>query len=292
MYDALRARIWNFARGGLALDEPRLMGIVNVTPDSFYAGSRHAAVDAALNHAEKLIGDGADILDIGGESTRPGAQPVEAGDELARVLPVVRAIVQRWPDLPVSVDTVKAEVAEAVLDAGAAIINDVSAFRLDARMPRVCAAAGAGVVLMHSRGTVQDMASYTQAQYSDVVADVVEELDRAATLGLEAGVSAEHIVLDPGLGFAKRTDHSIALLAQLQRIRELGYPVLVGPSRKRFVGELSGTSAPEDRLEGTIGACVAALWQGARIFRVHDVLPVRRALLIADTILREVPCQD
>lgn len=288
MYEALRARIWNFARGGLFLDVPRVMGIVNLTPDSFYSGSRHAGIDAALTHAEKLIAEGVDILDVGGESTRPGAQPVSVHEELERVVPVVRALVQRWPHVPVSVDTVKADVAAAALDAGAAIINDVAAFRLDPRMPQICASGGAGVVLMHSRGTVQDMASYTHATYSDIVGEVAADLDRAATVAIEAGVAPDNIVLDPGLGFAKRTEQSVALLAALQRITELGYPVLVGPSRKRFVGELSGVTGPEERLEGTIAACVAALWQGARIFRVHDVLPVRRALLAADAILREV----
>lgn len=287
MYDALRARIWNFARGGLPLDVPRVMGIVNVTPDSFYSGARHAALDAALIHADKLITEGADILDIGGESTRPGARPVDVHDELERVVPLIRAIVQRWPDVAISIDTVKAEVADAALNEGAVIINDVSAFRLDPRMPEVCARHNAGVVLMHSRGTVQDMASYAQADYGDVTGDVATGLAAAAEQALAAGSATSHIVLDPGLGFAKRTEHSIALLAHLDRITALGYPVLVGPSRKRFVGELSGATTPEERLEGTIGACVSALWQGARIFRVHDVLPVRRALLMADAILRE-----
>ncbi|MGH7469202.1 MAG: dihydropteroate synthase, partial [Longimicrobiales bacterium] len=176
-------------------------------------------------------------------------------------------------------------VARGALAEGAAIVNDVSALRLDARMAEVVADRGAGLVLMHSRGSVTEMASYDSARYgADPVGEMVDELGARAQQARAAGVPAQHIVLDPGLGFSKRTEHSVAAIAQLGRILALGYPVLLGPSRKRFVGELTGGLPAEGRLEGTIGACVAGLLHGARIFRVHDVAPVRRALLVADAV--------
>jgi len=277
--------VWMTARGGLSLSRPVIMGIVNVTPDSFWDGGRHAGVAAALAHAERLVAEGATVLDVGGESTRPGAQPVSAEEEIRRVVPVVRALAAHLPDVPVSVDTVKGEVARAVLAEGAAIINDVSGLRLDPDLGEAVAAAGAGLVLMHSRGTVAEMASYAVATYEgDVVeavrAELVEGLERAR----RAGIADAAVVLDPGLGFAKRTEHSVAVLAHLDRLLELGRPVLVGPSRKRFIGQLSGGLPAEERLEGTLAACVVALLAGARIFRVHDVRSVHRALDVAEAI--------
>ena len=271
---------WRTARKRLRLDRPVIAGILNVTPDSFWDGGRHTTVEAAVRHAEGLITAGADILDIGGESTRPGAVPVTVAEEIGRVVPVTEAVHRRWPDLPISVDTVKAEVARAALEAGASIVNDVSALRLDAALGGEIARAGAGVILMHSRGDVEHMARYELAEYgADPVADVRAELSEAVARARAAGIADDAIVVDPGLGFAKRTAHSLALLAGLGRLSELGCPVLVGPSRKRFIGDAAGTDLPVDaRLEGTIAACVIALLQGAAIFRVHDVAPVRRAL--------------
>jgi dihydropteroate synthase len=269
---------WRTARSDIALGQPVVAGILNVTPDSFWDGGRHTTVEAAVHHAEALLEEGAGILDIGGESTRPGAQPVTAAEEIARVLPVIAALRARWPDAPISVDTVKGEVARAALAAGASIINDVSGLRLDPTIASAVAEHGAGLILMHSRGATDTMASYDLAQYGgDVVA---ESLARAH----DAGVSEQAIVLDPGLGFAKRTPHSLIILAQLSRIVNLGFPVLVGPSRKRFIGETAGGLNAGQRLEGTIAACVLALMHGARLFRVHDVGPVRRALLLADAV--------
>ncbi|MBI4545361.1 MAG: dihydropteroate synthase [Gemmatimonadetes bacterium] len=281
-----RPESWRTARGTLLLDRPRILGVLNLTPDSFWQGGRHTGLDSAVAHAERLIEQGTDLIDIGGESTRPGAAPVSAAEETARVLPVVRELVRRWPDLLVSVDTVKAEVARAALAEGAAVINDVSGLRLDPRLGRAAAEAGAGLVLMHSRGTVETMASYELARYGadpvgDIVAELAESLERAGAGGVDPGA----VVLDPGLGFAKRTEHSIAVLARLDRLLELGRPVLVGPSRKRFVGELAGELPPAERLEGTIAACVAALFRGAHLFRVHDVRALRRALAVAEAIL-------
>ena len=280
-----RSAVWATARGELSLDRPRVMGILNVTPDSFWDGGRHAGVDAALRQAERLVAEGADLVDVGGESTRPGAEPVPADEERRRVVPVVEALVREWPELRISVDTVKADVARATLEAGAAVINDVSGFRLDPELPGVCADSGAGVALMHSRGPVDRMASYDMAAYGeDPVGEIVTELGEADARAVAAGIPAAAIVLDPGLGFSKRTAESVAALAALGRLRSLGRPLLLGPSRKRFVGELAGGLEAEDRLPGTIAACVLGLAGGARLFRVHDVAPVRRALAVAEAV--------
>ncbi|MBI4410756.1 MAG: dihydropteroate synthase [Gemmatimonadetes bacterium] len=293
-----RAAVWRTARAILSLESPRIIGILNVTPDSFWDGGRYTGVDAAVAHAERLLAEGVDLVDVGGESTRPGAQPVSAEEERRRVLPVLRELVRRFPDLLVSIDTVKADVAGAALAEGAAVINDVSGLRLDAGIAETVARAGAGVVLMHSRGAVERMASYELAVYGpDPVAEISRELGASLERARAAGIPDDAIVLDPGLGFSKRTEHSVAVIAGLHRLLALGRPVLLGPSRKRFVGELAAAQArardeapaaplpPEARLEGTIAACVAGLFRGARLFRVHDVDPVRRALAVADAIL-------
>ena len=280
-------RVWRTARGELDLERPRIMGIVNVTPDSFYDGGRLPTPDSAIAHALQLVKQGADIIDVGGESTRPGAQPVSAQEELARVLPVIRGVLSSLPEMIISIDTVKSEVARAALECGAAVLNDVSGLRLDRRIGSVAAESNAGLVLMHSRGSVAEMASYELAVYNgDAVAEVSGELGRAAAAAVELGVNSDHIVLDPGLGFSKRTEHSVALIARLAELQAHGHPILIGPSRKRFIGELSGGAPSADRLEGTIAACVAGLLQGARIFRVHDVKAVRRALDVAEAIRR------
>ncbi len=286
MSQAAAGYFWRTGRGILSLDKPCVMGILNVTPDSFYDGGRHSGEAAVLHQAGRMLEEGADIIDVGGESTRPGAQPVAAGEELKRVLPAVRDILRRWPDAVVSVDTVKSEVAAAVAAEGAAIINDVSGLRLDETLADIAAAQQLGLVLMHSRGSVAEMAHYGSADYgADAVGEIVAELRACAAHAQQRGVAAEQIVLDPGLGFSKRTEHSVAVLAQLRRVTALGFPVLVGPSRKRFIGELSGGLAPEQRLEGTLGAVVAARARGAAIFRVHDVAAARRALAVANAIL-------
>jgi dihydropteroate synthase len=244
-------------------------------------------VTAAVAHAAALIESGADIIDVGGESTRPGAAAVAPAEEIARVVPVIEAVTQRWPDAVLSADTVKSEVARAAIEAGAAIVNDVSGLRLDAELGAVVARSGAGLILMHSRGSVESMARYELAAYGDdVVTTVKKELAQSVAHARAAGVPEENIVIDPGLGFAKTTAHSLALLAGLDDITSLGHAVLIGPSRKRFVGDASGGVAPEERLEGTLAACVIALLKGARLFRVHDVAPVRRALLLTDAVRR------
>jgi dihydropteroate synthase len=283
-------RVWQTAGGPVVLDRSLIVGILNVTPDSFWSGSRASSVDAAAALAERMLDDGADLLDIGGESTRPGASLVESAEEIARVGPVVDRLARSWPGVPLSVDTTKSEVAAAVLDAGAWIINDVSGLRLDSRLAGVVARGRAGVVLMHSRGGVPEMATYEAANYGpDPVGEVVAELGRSVGRATVAGIAEAAIVVDPGLGFAKRTAHSIACLAGLDRLASLGRPVLVGPSRKRFVGELAAENGqdlpPGLRVEGTIAACVVARLRGASLFRFHDAREVRRALALADAIV-------
>jgi dihydropteroate synthase len=274
---------WRVRSRTVTIDRPIIVGILNVTPDSFSDGGRFDSLDRALAHADAMLAEGADAIDIGGESTRPqGAVAVNDEEERRRVVPVVREIRRRHADAILSVDTNKSVVAQAVLDEGADAINDVSALRLDRRIADVVAAERAGLVLMHSRGAVGEMATYAMATYDDdVVGDVVGELRVAVRQALDAGVERRAIVLDPGLGFSKRTEHSIALLRDLPRVLELGFDVMVGASRKRFVGDLSGEARPENRLAGTIGAHVAALARGARLFRVHDVRAHRQSLDVA-----------
>ena len=276
---------WKTARGSLSVARPLVVGILNVTPDSFFDGGRHAAPAEALARAERLIEDGAALLDVGAESTRPGATPVPAEIEISRLVPIIEALAKRWPDVHLSVDTMKADVARAALDAGASIINDVTGLRHDPALGSVVAEAGAGIVLMHSRGPAGRLADYELAEYGpDVTGVVIDELQQMRMRAEAAGIEADAVVLDPGLGFAKRTEHSAALLRELPRIVALGAPVLVGPSRKRFIGELSGGLPPEERLAGTIAACVVALAGGARLFRVHDAREVRRALDVAASL--------
>jgi dihydropteroate synthase len=278
---------WRVRGRTIALDRPVILGIVNVTPDSFSDGGSYLAPDAAVAHAERLVEEGADILDVGGESTRPqGAVAVTAAEERRRVMPVVRELRRRFPEVPVSVDTVKSETAAAALDEGASIINDVSAFRLDPALAGVCAEHGAGVVLMHSRGGVSEMGTYAHASYGDdVVGEVLGELRAAVDRARAAGVVDDAVVLDPGVGFSKRSAHSLAVLAELPRLAALGFPMLVGVSRKRLIGELTRVTEPARRVYGTVGANVAALARGARLFRVHDVRPSREALDVAWAVL-------
>jgi dihydropteroate synthase len=277
---------WTHAKGSLSLDRPRIMGILNVTPDSFSDGGQFATVADAVEHAQQLVALGADILDVGGESTRPqGARQITADEELKRVVPVIRALVAELPDTLISVDTNKSSVAMAALGAGAVIVNDVSGFRLDERMPEVCQAAKAGVVLMHSRGGVTDMASYSHAEYESVVDEVVRELADRVAVARAAGIAPASIAVDPGIGFAKRGSHSLSVLNQLARVVDLGFPVVVGVSRKRFIAELTDEPVPANRVAGTVAANVTALERGARIFRVHDVRPNRQALDVAWAIM-------
>jgi dihydropteroate synthase len=278
---------WRVRGRTLSTDRPLVMGIVNVTPDSFSDGGTLRSVDDAVARAEAMVAEGADILDVGGESTRPRAQGVDADEELRRVVPVVRELAHRFPDVPVSIDTVKSAVARAAIDAGARIVNDVSGLRLDPAMGPTCADRGVGVVLMHSRGTVQEMASYAHAEYDgDPMDAVLDELRERVDDALAQGIDERSIAVDPGIGFSKRSEHSLRVLASLERLAAWGYPVLVGVSRKRFVGELSGVEVASARVHGSVGAAIAAFERGARIVRVHDVAATRQALNVADAIRR------
>jgi dihydropteroate synthase len=276
---------WQTARGMIALDGPVLIGILNVTPDSFSDGGRFAAVESAVEQAERLLQDGAAILDVGGESTRPGrTSEVAAEEETRRVIPVIEALVRRHPHLILSIDTVKAAVARTALHAGAAIVNDVSALRLDPDLAAVVADTRAGVILMHSRGSMLEIASYTHADYAgSVVGEVVRELREGLSRAARAGVVPDAVVVDPGFGFSKTVEQNLVLLDQLAAVQALGRPVLVGPSRKRFLGAVTGLPL-EDRDRATATACALAYSRGARLFRVHDVAAAREALTLAQAV--------
>jgi dihydropteroate synthase len=261
----------------LELQFPAVMGIVNVTPDSFSDGGRFFAADAALEQALTLVREGASIVDIGGESTRPGSELVPADEELRRVLPVVEALAGSV-GVPISVDTMKAEVARRALAAGAAILNDVSALRFDDAMVDVVAESGAPVCLMHMQGMPKTMQD--DPRYDDVVDEVLAFLEDRMTFALERGVREEQIMLDPGIGFGKTVAHNLTLLDGLDRFTALGRPVLLGASRKRFIGAILG-SEPSGRTIGTVATTVIGYLAGAHVFRVHDVKPNFEALRVA-----------
>jgi dihydropteroate synthase len=262
------------------MDRFRVMGVVNVTPDSFSDGGEFLDPAAAIAHGRRLAADGADILDIGGESTRPGAAPVDAEEEVRRVLPVIEALADTGTQI--SIDTTKTEVAGRALDAGASIVNDVSAFRFAPELAGLVADAGADCCLMHMLGEPRTMQE--DPRYDDVVADVKAFLDERMRFATAAGVREDRIWLDPGIGFGKTLQHNLELLRRLDEIVALGRPVVVGTSRKSFLGKLTGKPEKE-RLPGTIATNVIALERGARIFRVHDVAEVTEALTVAAATL-------
>jgi dihydropteroate synthase len=259
---------------------PRLMGIVNVTPDSFSDGGLYLDPEAAIGHGEELVRDGAGILDVGGESTRPGAQEVSAEEELGRVQPVIEGLA--GGEAVVSVDTSKLAVADAALQAGAEIVNDVTALRGDPEIGRLCAERGAGLVLMHMQGTPRTMQE--SPVYDDVVDDVKAFLAERMQVAVSAGVEEERVWLDPGIGFGKTLEHNFELLRRLGELRSLGRPLVIGTSRKSFIGKLDG-SGPGDRLGGTIASSVLAAAEGADVLRVHDVAEARQAIRVAEAIL-------
>lgn len=273
-----RAIHWRIRGQVLSLSRPLVMGIVNVTPDSFSDGGKFLDPAKAVGHATRLVAEGADILDVGGESTRPGSVAVSVNDEWRRIAPVVAAIRERLPQIPLSIDTRKAAVAKLALDAGAHIINDVTALG-DPEMPALVARARAGIVLMHMKGEPASM--QIAPTYQDVTAEVKEFLFSRAQRAVDAGIAREAVGLDPGLGFGKRTGAGIednaVLLRDLRQLVDLGYPFLVGASRKAFTGNL--TRAPKDeRLEGSLAAAAIAVMNGAHIVRVHDVKSTRRVV--------------
>lgn len=257
------------------------MGVLNVTPDSFSDGGRFLDGAAALDRAMAMVEQGADCLDIGAESSRPGAAPISEEEELSRLIPVVRAVCARVR-VPVSIDTTKAAVAARALDAGAAIINDITALRGDARMADVVARTHAGLVLMHMKGTPATMQH--EARYGDVVSEVRTALQERLRAAEAAGIGVERIVLDPGIGFGKNLEHNLTLLARLSELRSLGRPILIGVSRKAFIGTLVNRPV-QDRVMGTAGAVAVAIVNGARLVRVHDIEEMRDVVTVVAAIL-------
>jgi dihydropteroate synthase len=264
----------------VVLDRVRVMGIVNVTPDSFSDGGEHASLEAAVAHGLRLAEEGADILDIGGESTRPGAAEVSVEEELRRVLPVIERLVKET-SLPISIDTSKPEVMRAAIAAGAGMINDVYALRRDGAL-EAAAALGVPVVLMHMQGEPRSMQA--SPQYDDVVAEVHRFLAERIFAAEMAGIAKKKIVVDPGFGFGKSREHNLVLLAQLERFGELGVPLLAGLSRKKTIGELIGREEPHDRVFGSVAAHLVAAQRGARLVRVHDVTATVDALKVWNAV--------
>ena len=259
-----------------------VMGILNVTPDSFSDGGCYLDVQRAIAHTQLMVEEGATLVDIGGESSRPGASPVSVDEELARVLPVIRAIIDTV-DVLISVDTYKAEVAQQALEAGAHLVNDITALRADADMASVVARMKAGLILMHMKGTPRTMQQ--APQYDDVVNDVRASLQESIQTAEEQGIAAERIVIDPGIGFGKTTEHNLELLKRLAEFRSLNKPLLIGTSRKLFIGNVLGLPINE-RVEGTAATVCWAIAQGADIVRVHDVKTNVRAALMTDALYR------
>ncbi|MFQ6034072.1 MAG: dihydropteroate synthase [Candidatus Bipolaricaulia bacterium] len=259
-----------------------VMGILNVTPDSFSDGGHYLEPEQAVAHGLRLIEEGADIIDIGGESTRPGADPVPAEEELRRVLPVIEGI-RKESDGMISIDTYKAQVAEAALAAGAGMVNDISALRFDERMIDVLVKYDVPVVLMHMQGRPRTMQE--KPQYDDVIFDIINFLKERITAATAAGISTERLIIDPGIGFGKLVEHNLEILRRLDELKTLERPILIGPSRKSFIGRLTGAPV-EERLPGTIASLVLGIARGADIIRVHDVREAKQAIQITDAIIR------
>ena len=262
---------------------PVVVGILNVTPDSFSDGGNYVDPEAAAEHAAAMFDEGAAIIDVGGESTRPGSDPVSPAEEARRVVPVIERIVAARPGAIISVDTYRSATATAALEAGAGIVNDVTALRGDPRMAAVVAEAGCPVILMHMQGEPKTMQS--EPRYTDVVREVNHFLRSRVEHAVAAGVGEENIIVDPGIGFGKTVDHNLTLLRDLKSVVDLGFPVLVGASRKRFIGSITGLEEASARVFGTVASTVLAYERGATLFRVHDVGPNSEALAVAEAVV-------
>jgi dihydropteroate synthase len=274
---------WQCRSRALRLGERTcVMGILNVTPDSFSDGGSFIDPNAAVDRALEMVEQGADIIDIGGESTRPGADPVVATDEIRRTVPVIEKI-REQSDIPVSIDTTKSDVARLALEAGADMINDVSALESDPEMADLVVEYGAGVILMHMKGTPRTMQS--NPTYGNVIDEVRDYLKARIAVAIQHGIARDHIVIDPGIGFGKTTEHNLALLRGLPELAGCGGPLLVGASRKSFIGQLTGRTAPKDRRAGSLGAAAWAVANGAHILRVHDVLETCDVCRMLDTFI-------
>ncbi len=260
---------------GLGMDQPRLMGILNVTPDSFSDGGQYRARDAAIAHGRAMVRDGADIIDIGGESTRPGAKFVPADAEIARIVPVIKEIADKT-SVPVSIDTRKTDVAQAALDAGGAIINDVSALSYAPDLAQLVAQTGTPICLMHAQGDPETMQN--SPSYENVLLDVYDFLEQRIELAVSAGIAREKIIVDPGIGFGKTVEHNLALLQGLGLFHALGCPVLLGASRKGFIGKIGGAPDGAARMPGSLAVTLAGIAKGVQIARVHDIAETRQAV--------------
>lgn len=275
--------IWRTSRRELDLQRPLVMGIINATPDSFSDGGIAFDPDDALRRAECLVAEGAAILDIGGESTRPGSSPISDKEETRRVVPIVEAVAGKL-DTPISVDTTKSAVAKRAIEAGAEIINDISALRFDEQIADLATATGAGLVLMHSRGRFEAM--HGLEPVNDVIADVTSGLNAAVNVARDHGVRDDQMVLDPGIGFGKSAGQNLELIAKLGKLKQTfpGFPLLVGASRKSFIGQVIGDAAASDRLYGSLAVAAVSAWNGASIIRVHDVKATVDALRIVEAL--------
>lgn len=263
------------------LKKTYIMGIVNVTPDSFFNGGRYFDVQKAVDHAFRLVEEGADILDIGGESTRPWAEPVSIDEELRRVIPVIEAISKRI-SIPISIDTYKARVAEETIKAGATIINDISGLRFDPEMPEIARKYKVPVVVMHIKGTPKDMQK--NPYYEALIPEIIEYLRNSIVIAKQAGIDENMIIIDPGIGFGKLPEHNLTIIKNLKEFSNLGRPLLVGVSRKSFIGKVLNEASPEKRLEGTASAVAISVINGANIVRVHDVGFMTKVVKMADAI--------
>lgn len=262
---------------------PRLMGILNVTPDSFSDGGVNSEVSTAIARAEQLVSEGAEFIDVGGESSRPGAAPVAIEEELQRTIPVLEAL-RGWLAAPISIDTTKASVAKAAIQAGVEIVNDISGLTFDPKMPALCAETGVGVICMHMQGTPQTMQQ--NPRYDDVVVEIAEYLTGRVTALVEAGIAREAIVVDPGIGFGKTAAHNLAILSRIGEIRSAtGRPVLVGHSRKRFLEKVLGKKL-EERTFGTVGVSLGLAARGVDILRLHDIAPTRDCLAAYQAVMQ------
>jgi dihydropteroate synthase len=290
----LRELLRNLSKESFQLKTPRraielarrtlIMGVINATPDSFSDGGTINSEEEGLRQAMKLLGEGADILDVGGESSRPGAEPVPLREELRRVVPLIRRIA-RETGIPVSIDTTKAEVARQAIDAGAEIINDITALRGDGRMAKVAASAGVPVILMHMRGTPSTMQK-EDLSYGSLIGEIRDFLEDRIEKASSSGIQTDNLVIDPGIGFGKNVDDNLRLLRHLGEFKALGRPICVGVSRKHFTGKITGVTRPAERIEGTAAAVTAAILNGANIIRVHDVGIMKRVAAMADAIRR------
>ena len=264
---------------------PAIMGVLNVTPDSFSDGGRFADPHAALDHALGMIDQGADIIDVGPESTRPGSDPVPSEEQLARAIPVIAGLRRARPEVPISIDTRDARVARAAIETGADLVNDISALSADREMAQVVVETGVGVVLMHMPGTPRTMQTAGGGPvYDDVVGAVTDYLRQRVEFAVSRGIPRRRIIVDPGLGFGKTVEHNLQLMLRLAELSALGVPVLVGASRKSFIGQVTGVDTPADRLPGSLACAAAAVLAGAAIIRVHDVPQTRPVILMADAI--------